>query len=644
MKIIIFTLVISILSSCSNISLLNQNYYSPEFLKKIESIQLIYKDGDKQSALMKLRQLPNESLSSDELAKKYNLLGVMYFSQSDINAATENFQLAKKYVERDKYLSSQISLNLSSSYLKNQKFDLTKSVLGSINPEYFNTREKKKYYKLKFTVANQMNDHRGVVTSLLHLTNDLDTFSKVEYYQYKEVLLDSYKELSPSERVYLIDKFESSNKLVSAYLGRAEVSLRFYSGDKSGAQDVVEWLGGKFDSIPEIRTFIDDFKYRVDNFSKISSSSIGVVVPLSGKFKKYGKQVLKGINTALSLEGDKDQSLKVFVKNNKNNKLLSKTLIQELIFKHNVSVIIGGLFPDLAKEEYLEAKKYGVLFISLSPIYLPREQKDHLLIEVSGSVESQLEKLLTDKNLEKFGKRLAILYPETQKGQSYVNELWRIQATGRINITNLNNYKKGIKQYLAPVKKLLYLNNPRERKEELKIWKEIKSYEKGNMRVINQLPPIVDFDWVFLPAVPGDAVQIISSFSYYDAKKIKFIGGPSWNSRNLIKQRKNLGKMYFVGNDTKAVQFNFSKKFSEHNKGKRPHLVDTLSYEGTLLVLNLLKGQKFQKRIDLEKRILSFKELKGLTSSWINSSGIWIKEMDILEITRRGLKKVNDQI
>lgn len=642
MNVFFSILTLGVLISCSNISLINQNYYSAEFLQQIESIQLIFKDGDRQSALMKLRQLPDEKLTGDELAKKYNLLGVMYFSQSDVNSAIENFQIAKKYVDKDKYLSNQINLNLSSSYLKTNKLELTDSVLKNINSEYFSKKEKKKYYKLKFTIANENGNHKDVVESLMFLMQDLETFDEIDYFRYKEILIDSYRKLSPSERVYLIDDFESSSRLVAAYLGRTEVNLRFYSGDKSGAEDVVEWLEGRFLDIAEVKMFIDDFKYRLDNFSKINSKNIGVVVPLSGKFSKYGKQALKGINTALNINDKDENPLRVFVKNNKNNTLLAKNLIQELIFKHNVSVIVGGLFPSLAKEEYLEAKKYGVLYVSLSPVYLPREQKNHLLIEVSGSVESQLEKLLSEKNIEKFGKKVAVLYPDTEKGKSYVDEMWRVQSSGKIDIANLNNYEKGVKQYLEPVKKLLSLNNPRERKEELDLWKDIQSFEKRNMRIINELPPIIDFDWVFLPAVPLDAVQIISSFNYYDAKSIKFFGGPSWNNRHLIKERKSLGKLYFVGNDTKEVSYEFTKKFAKHNNGKRPHLIDTLSYEASLIIINLLKEQKFEKRSDLEQRILSFKELSGLTSKWTNHSGVWIKEMDVLEITNRGLKKVDE--
>ena len=303
------------LSSCANISMLNQNFYTPEFLAKIESIQLIYKDGDKQSALMKLRGMSDEGLRRDELAKKYNLLGIMYFSQSDINTAIENFQKAKNFIDKDRYLSSQISLNLASSYLRNDQLDVAKPVLESINPEYFSDKEKEKYWKLKFAIANKNQNNKEVVYSLMNLTKGLNTFSEVEYFQYKEVLIDSYKQLSDSERVYVIDKFESENKIVSAYLGKTEVTLRFYSGDKSGAQDVVDWLEQNFIEIPEVKTFVEDFKYRVENFSKISSGNIGVVVPLSGRFAKYGQNALRGINSAMAINSEKSKSLKLFVKN-----------------------------------------------------------------------------------------------------------------------------------------------------------------------------------------------------------------------------------------------------------------------------------------------------------------------------------------
>ena len=80
--------------------------------------------------------------------------------------------------------------------------------------------------------------------------------------------------------------------------------------------------------------------------------------------------------------------------------------------------------------------------------------------------------------------------------------------------------------------------------------------------------------------------------------------------------------------------------YREHNSIK-PHLVDTLSYEGMNLITQILKEQDFSKREEMEKRVLSFSELEGMTSKWKFDNGLWLKNMDMLEISSSGFTKIN---
>lgn len=637
-------IIISIfLQSCSTggIKILNQeDYYSSEFLKQMDSIRIIYKDGDKQLALRKLQNIPDETITSAERAKKYNMLGVVYFSNRNLPKAIENFQLAKQYVEKDYQLASQINLNLASSYYKSNKIDLSRAMLKAVNLDYFKDIEKEKYHKLNLSVSNQDGNYSSIVDSLIFLLKDANSFSDVDDYQYKELLVDSYRKLSSTERVRYLDKYQKDRAVVVAYLGKQEVLQRFYQGDKSGAQDVVGWLEKRFSQLEEVKTFITDYKYRVENFSRINSGAVGVVVPLSGSKKaRYGQKVIAGINTSLEKFGSDKQSLNLYIKDNMDNDYLARKHVQELVMKYHVSVIIGGLFPKLAKAEYLEARKYGVLYISLSPVYLPREEKNHLLIEMQGSVESQINAVLSPENLNFFGKRLAVLYPWADGGKSYINELWGHHNSGKIELASINHYEKGIKDYRSSVKKLLWLNNPRERKEELLVWKDIRSLEKGNFRIINEMPPIMDFDWVFVPSLPREAIQILPTFSYYDAKNLKFVGGPSWINKYLRNEHSNLGQMYLIGNDIEEKGAQFQTEYQEHN-GKKPHLVDTISYESMMMVNKILADQVFDKREDLESRMLDLKDIAGITSNWKLVNGLWLKEMDILKISSKGFTKL----
>lgn len=647
MKRLVITLIILIFTACSSIQMMGGGAdYSDKFIKQIESIQIIYKDGDKSLALKKIQGIADDTITRAEQAKKYNFLGVVYFASGDLDKATENFLIAKKYVDKDYYLSSQIHLNLASTYYKDNKIRPSFDILKEVNLDYFNDKEKQKYYKLNLTLANQLDDTKEIVNSLIYLMKDMNRFEDVDDYQYKELLVDNYRKLGETERVHFLDKYQKERQIVVAYLGKQEVLQRFYQGDRDGAQDVLDWIEKRYGNIEEVAKFISDYKFRVDNFSKINSGAIGVVLPLSSdkKAEFFGKKAISGIMTAVNELAKKDETINVYLKDNKNNKYLARKMVQDLVLKHHVSVIIGGLFPDLAREEYLEARKYGVMYISLAEVYLPRQDKSHLLLEIPGSVESQISTILSPKSLEFFGKRMAVFYPFSDSGKNYINEFWGFHNSGKVDLAGVNHYIPKDKNnkyidYRPSVKQLLSLRFPREREEELLVWKDIRRFEKSNFRIINELPPITDFDWVFIPSIPPEAIQIIPTFPYFDAKNLKFVGGPSWINKTLMDEQQNLGQIYAVGNDVSAVSSDFLQLYKKYN-GVAPKLIDTRAYVGMKIVSQIVAGQKFSKREDLEKRILGIGALKGIATKWQLIEGLWLKDMDILKISKSGLKKM----
>lgn len=335
-------------------------------------------------------------------------------------------------------------------------------------------------------------------------------------------------------------------------------------------------------------------------------------------------------------------SVKLYTRDNRNNPTVARNLVHDLVHKHHVSVIIGGLFPSTAKEEFLEARKYGALFISLSPVHLEKEEKNHLLIEVPGSVQSQVAAIFSDKFLEKNGNEIAMLYPESEGGHAYANEVWRKAKEGKIKIKSLASYDKNVKDYREWVQKLLGLKYSRERKEELELWKEIYSLEKktSSIRRIQTLKPVVDFDWVFTPSYPHEAIQIIPAFNYFDARNLKFVGGPSWMSRRLVNEQRNLGKLSFVGDDPEDFKKDFVPAFSKRNSSK-PGLVETLAYEGMNLSLKVIRDSQFEKREELERKLINLQELEGITGQWSLSEGVWIKAMDVMSIRNNGIRKMD---
>ncbi|MBI99935.1 MAG: hypothetical protein CME67_01795 [Halobacteriovoraceae bacterium] len=628
--------------SCANIKMLTpEDIYSKDFLQQMDKIQAIYKKGNKDSALAELEKLNDSSLSKAELGKKLNFLGIISFSEGDFSQASEYFFRAKDFIRLDEVLAGQTRLNLASAYYKMDKYEKAFNTIETIDPKVFTEEEKKKYHKLRLALAEGENAHKAVVSSLIYLLKDKKLFSEINQSEQKNLLMDSFRKLSGSERVFLLEKHDEQEAVVIPFLAAEEALQRYYFGDRAGAEDVLEWLESNFGEYEDVQNFVSDFQYRIENFSKVDVGAVGVVLPLSGDKERFGKKALMGIDTALNRGEDQLASTKLYTRDNKNNPTVAKKLVHDLIQKHHVSVIIGGLFPSTAKEEYLEARKYGALFISLSPVYLEKEEKNHLLIEIPGSVQSQVATIFSEDFLAKNGNNIAMIYPDSEGGLAYVNEVWRKAKEGKINIKSLASFDKNVKDYREWVQKLLGLKYTRERSEEFELWKEIYSLERKNssIRRIQTLRPIVDFDWVFVPSYPHEALQIIPSFTYFDAKGLKYVGGPSWMSRKLVKEQRNLGSLRFVGDDPDDFDKSFVSVFSKRNKSN-PSLVETLAFEGMNLALNILEDSKFDKREELERKLVNMQLIDGITGQWKLDEGIWLKDLDILKIQNNDIKKV----
>lgn len=636
-------------SSCSGIKILSeQDIYPAEFLKKIDGIQTIYRDGDKQGAIDKLLSMNDLELSKDEKAKKYNLLGVYVFSRLEYEKALNYFVEAESFVNKDRSLRAQIYLNISSTFYKQNQYEMSYQKLQDVEVAVISESEKEKYYLLQYILASKFEEPKQVVEAIVSLLNKSSSFEEIKQSKYKEALVDNYRKMADSERVYLLENNYKLENLVVAYLAQNEVWQRYLKGDKSGAKDVIVWMDTKYGSVDEVKSFIKDFNFRMENFSKINTGAIGVVLPLSGTKSVYGERVLMGIETAISNPKNSKFNLKVHTRDNHNNPFVAKQMIHDLIQGHHVSIIIGGLFPSTAKEEYLEARKYGVLFISLSPVYVKKELKTHLLIEVPGSVQSQLETVFSDNVLAKFGEKVGLFYPNEQRGNVYLDEIWNNYRGKVVRVNSIQPFKKNIDDYREPVQKMLGLKFKRERQEELEVAKEIHKLERKTRRTfirqIQDLEPIVDFDWVFVPSYPNEAVKILPSFRYYDAAGVTFIGGPSWLSKKLIREQKTLGRViYFVGDDPNDFKSDFIEFYKKRNS-RTPRLMEIMAYEAMSLSQKILAGSNFEKRDQLESSLINLKQIEGVTSNWYLKDGIWIKNMDFLKVTKGKIEKVNLEI
>ena len=639
MKNIIISSVLLFFFSCSQISILSQkDRPSSVFQSKIEQIQNVYGDGDNKKALEMLAALDDKQLENVEKAKKYNFIGIIYFTNDDIKQAITNFEKARSLDYNNQELRNQILLNLASSYYKLERYDFAYNFIQEINVNAFVREEGKKFARLKLALAQKFSKDQESIEAIFYLGRDLETFNDVKQFDYLNLLKSLFSSISYPQRISFLE--DNRENILSAYLAKEEAYKKMIIGDLDAVEEIISWLNSKFSHVEDVTNFIKDYRTNIKNYAQLDSNAVGIILPLTSESKeRFARKTLLGIESSLNF--NRKRKFELFVRDNFDNPAASAKAVRDLILNHKVSLIIGGLYSDNARAQYREARKYGVLFVSLSTVDLPRNEKGPLLIELPGSMQAQVYSLSRPDFLEKFGKRVAVLYPESNMGHLYMEELWNLHAQKDINITSVASFDPAIKDFREPIRGLLGLKFPRAREEELRLVKQINEIEdkRSYVRRKQDLAPILDFDWLFVPAYPNNAIQILPTFNFLEAKSLTFFGLPSWStSRQLLKQHSGLGDVNLIGNVINPND-SFGQFFSARNS-KRLGLLEMKGHEALSLTYELL-AQSFEDRAQFTKSLINRERIKGTNGDWVLINNLWLKEMAYLNLESRGTSVID---
>lgn len=612
--------------------------YKQSFLQKMNEIKDKFRQGKSDAALKDLNAMKEEGLSASERSTKKNLIGVINFSKKNYESASKNFEEALSLSKEDPSLEAQIYLNLGSALYKMNQNDKALATLSMANYRNLQDTEAKKFHQLYALLSQQLGKKEQSLSSLIRSLEDKKTVTDLKneprYAQAEEMFL----KLSPSERVRLLEDFDSEKNLTVSYLAYKEAEVAFTAGDTDKVKDYSEWIEKRYGDNAEIMNLVKNLGVRSENNNvKIDLRYIGIALPLSGDRKSLGERALSGIDVALEeLSADPTKKYRIELKDTQGSAATGAFAVKDLIEVNNVSAVIGGLVPNSATKEYLEAKKHGVLFISLSPVYLPKEEKNHLLIEIPASIESQVNHLFSPAMITKLGTRPAIIYPKNELGEAYANEFWRRSKKQNLDVTGLISYDRSATDFRDPVKNLLGIKFTREREEEAAIVNDIANLEKNrSIKRLQNLQPQVDFDWVFVPALPREVVQILPNFNYFDAFNLNYVGVPSWRSELMTNEGYRYGNVYFMdeplGNETPFTQ-KFVTKFS-----KQPLFLETISYDALKIASVIIEQDaSMSTRQDLDLALAKKDSIKGESGLWKLDEDIWVKEMATFKIKRDG--------
>jgi ABC-type branched-subunit amino acid transport system substrate-binding protein len=650
----IFLVLMIILQACSGVKMITPNrkptdkvetekLYNQAFLQRLNEIKEKFRQGKNDVALKELDAMKEEGLNSSEKGTRKNLIGVINFSKKNYEGAAKSFEEALPLSKEDPSLESQIYLNLGSAYYKMNQNEKALATLSLADFRNLQDHEAKKYHQLYALLSQQMGKKEQGLASLIRSLEDKKTIadlkSEPRYSQVEELFL----KLSPTEQVRLLEDFDQEKNLTVPYLAFKEAEIAFKEGNKDKVSDYSKWIEKRYGSNAEIMGLLRNLGVRSENDNvKIDLRYIGIALPLSGDRKSLGERALSGIDMALEeLSADPSKKYRIEMKDTQGSAATAAFAVKDLIEVNNVSAVIGGLVPSSATKEYLEAKKHGVLFISLSPVFLPKEEKNHLLIEVPASIESQVNHLFSPKMINKLGNRPAIIYPKNELGEAYANEFWRRSKKQNMDVTGLISYDRNATDFRETVKNLLGIKFTREREEESAIVNEIANLEKNkSIKRLQNLQPQVDFDWIFVPGLPKEVVQILPNFNYFDAFNLSYVGVPSWRSELMTNEGYRYGNVFFMDEPNAANETPFSQKFNA-KFNKPPKFVETISYDALKIVSNIIEADpSMNTRQDLDLALGKKSTIQGESGEWKLDEDIWLKDMATFKIKRDGIESL----
>ena len=284
---------------------------------------------------------------------------------------------------------------------------------------------------------------------------------------------------------------------------------------------------------------------------------IGVAVPLSGKFKAWGDAILQGVALAIPEGGP----IRVVAQDTRGEPDGAADAVAQLA-AGGALAIVGGVTNAEAQRAAAAAQQAGVPFLSLSKVDGIADGRPYVFrLMLTATAQAQA---LADLAIQRRGlRRVLVLYPEIPYGTELRTAFGaEVEARGG-TITRAVGYEGDRANFAPMVKELVGRTQVEQRADWREVQKAIvqsipdpyrraKALEKAR----KELPPIIDFDAVFVPdfarsvtllaptlavedvvtACDPREIERIQKVIPWTVKPVLLLGGNGWDDPAIIEK------------------------------------------------------------------------------------------------------------
>lgn len=293
---------------------------------------------------------------------------------------------------------------------------------------------------------------------------------------------------------------------------------------------------------------------RVALRANVKPRSIGLLLPLSGRFKPYGDQLQQGFSL-VQLPAD---NMQLIVKDTQGEAAGAVTAVEELA-KEGVIAIIGPFVTGEAIPAAIRAQELGIPMISLSRAEGVTDMGNYIFR--NSLTNSQQGKALSRYVTEVMNvRRAAILAPDISTGSEVTEPFWQTLEAAGGEVRGYETYAHDQTTFSGPLRRLIVHRIDDSHKEDVaRIKATIKNpyrQKKALEKLSRNAPPIIDFDVLLIPDYYKSVLQIAPALAVEDVitngcdpqeierikkttkkdevKTVTMLGTAGWDSPDLI--------------------------------------------------------------------------------------------------------------
>lgn len=582
--------------------------------------QDLSKNKNKEAAAVnRLKTLVQTHPSSDVADSALMTLGRYYYTK-------KNYQLAYDYFLKIVNSSTQSPneshaiLGASLCLTKLGQVDAALSLskrgvqLKNLDPKVGN-----ELHLLRFSLAKDLGDLKEAILSLSYLVRaetDLNKKNRLKASAYP--ILNKFDVAGLKD--LLVEDVDDEFKAFCAY---RVASTELQAGRRSDARDYFR-EAYRFD--PESVYGLQAKKYldQLDASQRVDSKVIGVALPLTGRYEAVSQKVLKGIQLGLGIFGPDPSNYKLAVRDSGTTPQEAVLAAEDLILKDHAIAITGSLLSKTAPSISKRATEFGTPSIHLAQISSLTEISP--LVFQNSISSQQLVSKLVDVAMNQMGKkRFAILFPNDAYGVEYANLFWdEVEKRGG-TVTAAQGYDPKENDFQNPLKRLVGTYYVEDRQSEYKArlshWMKTQKSARARESVPDDLlPPIIDFDALFIADGPKAVGQIAPMMAYIGVKGVQLLGTNLWNSSDFTRRGEKgvEGALFVDAAINFSDQLSRSKFYKEYQNtfGETPGIFEAQGYETAVILRQLIdKGATDRESLTSSlSRIGSFSTIGGEAS------------------------------